>query len=142
TRHPLPRRRDRRLAAPTASVSGLCRRGVRRRSTTACGSDRGGRLCGLCAPTFLVGHVGGPCPSSGWRPAPVGVGDRTPCGLSLVGLPIPALRTGRARFRASGSPRSAHGENLFEPGVLVGVVYVDQTESGSGRVDLVGVPGV
>src|SRR5690606_37456196 len=84
------------------------------------------------------GHRRWPDSPGGW----VGVGDRTPCGLSLVGLPIPALRTGRARFRASGSPRSAHGENLFEPGVLVGVVYVDQTESGSGRVDLVGVPGV
>ena len=37
------------------------------------------------------------------------VGDGTPCGLAAVGFPVPALRTGRARFRASGSPRVSLG---------------------------------
>ena len=38
------------------------------------------------------------------------VGDRTPCGLSAVGFPIPSHRTGRARSRASGSPRVFVGQ--------------------------------
>ena len=38
------------------------------------------------------------------------IGDRTPCGLSAVGFPIPSHRTGRARSRASGSPRVFVGQ--------------------------------
>ncbi len=33
------------------------------------------------------------------------VGDRTPCGVSAVGLPVPARRTRRAPLSAPGSPR-------------------------------------
>jgi len=39
------------------------------------------------------------------------VGGKAPCGLSAVGLLAAALRTGRARSRASGSPRT-HGAGV------------------------------
>ena len=49
----------------------------------------------------------------------VGVGPRRGAGLSAGSFPRPALRTGRARLRASGSPRVhavlAHGVEICPP---------------------------